>query len=66
MRKNGKKLCCIGFWDGGTAGTGGRVPGTAKAHPQIFQGTAGWGRKYIYIYIYIALTLANTEKARAI
>jgi hypothetical protein len=38
-------LCCIGFRDGGTAGTGGRVPGTARAHPQILGGTAGWGRQ---------------------
>jgi hypothetical protein len=37
----------------GNDGDGGRIPGTARAHPQIFQGTAGWGRQIIYIYIYI-------------
>jgi hypothetical protein len=34
-------------------GTGGRVPGTARAHPQIFQGTAIGDDNNIYIYIYI-------------
>jgi hypothetical protein len=39
-------LCCNAFGNGGTARTGGRVSGMARAHP--FQGTA-----IIYIYIYI-------------
>jgi hypothetical protein len=36
----------------GNDGDGGRVPGMARAHPQIFQGTVGWGRQ-LYIYIYM-------------
>jgi hypothetical protein len=44
------ELCCIGFWDGGTTGMGGRIPGTPRVHTQIFQGTA-----IIYIYIYIII-----------
>lgn len=33
----------------GMTGMAGHVPGTASAHAQNFQGTAGWGQeKYIY------------------
>jgi len=31
-------LCCIGFRDGGTTGTGGRVPGRLERTPKIFRG----------------------------
>jgi len=32
-----------------TVGTGGRVPGMTRAHPQFFRGRKGWGQQ-LYIY----------------